>query len=134
MVENKVGGFIIANGETYAGKHLLIDLYGCSYGTITEISDVLIEAAKATGATVLFNYSHPFDGGGSSGVIVLAESHLSYHLWEDEKFIALDIFVCGTCNPFNALPILKDYFKPSFTSMILEKRGKQINQSKLIDK
>jgi S-adenosylmethionine decarboxylase len=117
-------GFICENGAVYAGKHLLIDLYDISYhGDIDEIEKVIVDAAKATGATVLFNHLHPFDGGGVSGAVILAESHLTIHTWYEEKFISLDIFVCGDCDPYKAIPILENYFKPGHSSTTLERRG-----------
>lgn len=118
-------GFINSNHDSvYAGNHLLLDFYGISnHGTKEEISAILIKAAEETGATVLFNHMHPFDGGGLSGVVVLAESHISIHIWEDEKFAALDIFVCGTCDPQKALPILRDFFKPEKIVESTSRRG-----------
>jgi S-adenosylmethionine decarboxylase len=121
---DKVVGFVTDGDGCYAGKHLLIDFFDIGYhGTIDEISDVLVEAAKATGATVLFHHFHPFDGGGVTGVIILAESHISIHTWILEKFISIDIFVCGNCDPYKAIPILENYFKPGKTDVFYKKRG-----------
>jgi S-adenosylmethionine decarboxylase len=39
-----------------------------------------------------------------SGVLVLAESHVSIHTWPERDYAALDIFVCGDCDPYKALP------------------------------
>jgi S-adenosylmethionine decarboxylase len=122
-------GFVKENGECYAGKHLLIDLYDCqNHGSLEEIQAVLIEASKATGATVLFSHLHPFDGGGVSGVVILAESHLTCHSWYDEKFISLDIFVCGTCDPYKAVPVLQTHFMPGHSSVVLQKRGTEFSR------
>ena len=113
------------NGTSYAGKHLLIDFFDCGNKeeNLKEIEEAMICAAKATGATVLFSHIHPFDGGGSSGAVILAESHITFHRWHEENFLAIDIFVCGECNPYFAIPILKEYFIPTYTSIKLEKRG-----------
>jgi S-adenosylmethionine decarboxylase len=125
-VEEDVGGFIVDGDICYAGKHLLIDLYDCeNHGTIEEIETVMKNACIATGATILHSHLHPFKGGGVSGAIILAESHMSFHSWVVEKFIALDIFVCGKCDPHLATPILEKFFKPRMTKISLEKRGIQ---------
>jgi len=122
-------GFIIENEQCYAGKHLLIDLYECqNHGNLDETKNILIDAAKATGATVLFCHLHPFDDGGLSGVVMLAESHLSLHWWEEDIFACIDIFVCGTCDPYLAFPILEKYFQPKHFNISLEKRGININK------
>ena len=122
--ENDVGCFVVDDDICYAGKHLLIDLYDCGYhGSIEEIEDVMKQACIATGATILHSYLHPFNGGGVSGAVILAESHCTIHTWFLEKFIALDIFVCGKCDPYLAVPILESHFKPGMTKISLEKRG-----------
>lgn len=36
---------------------------------------------------------HDFDGGGFTGVICLAESHLSIHTWPDRQYITFDIYL-----------------------------------------
>lgn len=39
---------------------------------------------------------HQFDdGGGVTGVVVLAESHLSVHTWPEKSFVTIDVFVCN---------------------------------------
>lgn len=127
---SEIVGLITDNdGNLYAGNHLLIDFYNCEFDDSLEIFDkALTEAAIATGATILNGYSHPFDGGGSSGVLVLAESHISWHYWFDEKYIAFDVFVCGVANPWKAVNVLKKYFNPTKTDVQLVKRGININK------
>lgn len=117
-------GFVIEGNCTYAGKHLLIDLYGCkNHSSLEEIQQVMVRSCQATSATVLFAHLHPFDGGGVSGAIILAESHMSIHTWPELNFVALDIFVCGDCNPYNALPLLEKHFCPTTSVVSLKKRG-----------
>lgn len=117
-------GFVEANGISYAGKHLLIDLHDCKHhGSIEEITQVMVDSCKATGATVLFSYLHPFDGGGVSGAVILAESHESIHTWPERGFVSLDIFVCGDCDPYLALPILEQWFQPKRSDITLQMRG-----------
>ena len=120
------GGFIQEGDLCYAGRHLLIDFYNCGYNPLAhEIEECMVQACIATGATVVFHYSHPFEGNGSSGVCVLAESHGTWHQWPENNFCAIDIFVCGTCDPERAIPILSSVFKPGQTKISLEKRGIQ---------
>jgi S-adenosylmethionine decarboxylase len=35
------------------------------------------------------------EGGGVTGVVVLAESHLSIHTWPESGYVTLDVYVCN---------------------------------------
>lgn len=97
-----------------AGSHLVIDLYNCKYhGSLEEIQAMMEDACKATGATLLFTHLHPFDGGGVTGVCVLAESHMTIHTWPEKNYVAADIFVCGNCDPNKVISFLSNHFKTS---------------------
>jgi len=59
------------------------------------IKRFLEEGLKEINATIL-NYSEfNFGGQGLSGVFLLAESHLSFHVWPKENYISLDLYTCG---------------------------------------
>ena len=71
---------------TYApGNHALLDLYGCDAALLADaaaLQALLQRAADAAGATTLAAHFHHFgDGMGVTGVLLLAESHLSIHTW-----------------------------------------------------
>ncbi|MBE9606196.1 adenosylmethionine decarboxylase [Acetobacteraceae bacterium H6797] len=117
--------FVERDGVKFAGTHLIIDLWEASrLDEPAHIDEVLREAAIATGATILHGHFHHFQpNGGVSGVLVLAESHVSIHTWPEKNFAALDIFVCGACNPYLALPILKKGFNAGRVQLGENKRG-----------
>jgi S-adenosylmethionine decarboxylase len=117
--------FVSRNGVRYAGTHLIIDLWGATNLADPEHVDaVLREAAIATGATILHGHFHHFGPeAGVSGVLVLAESHVSIHTWPERDYAALDIFVCGDCDPYKALPALKRGFLPERVQLAEHKRG-----------
>jgi S-adenosylmethionine decarboxylase len=62
---------------------------------IKEIEDVLVSAAKEAKATVIESRFHQFNPFGISGVVIIAESHLTIHTWPEYGFAAVDIFTCG---------------------------------------
>lgn len=99
------------NGEIYAGSHILADLWGADrLGDIKYIEEAMRKAVEVCGATLLHIHLHHFgDGYGVSGIAVLAESHISVHTWPERGFAAFDIFMCGSCDPELALPILQKY-------------------------
>ena len=81
------------------GQHGLLDLYGCPSGLLRSegsLKQAMAEAATAAGATILSAAFHRFGGhGGITGVLLLAESHISIHTWPEYRFAAADIFMCG---------------------------------------
>src|SRR5580698_11520550 len=83
--EDRKDHFITRNGLTYAGSHLIIDLWDAErLDDRDRIEQALIDAVKEAGATLLHIHLHTFtDGGGISGVAVLAESHISVHTWPE---------------------------------------------------
>lgn len=110
-----------------AGRHLLIDLHGVAadlLGDIDHIRTACEDAARATGATILgSNFHHFGEGCGVSGVVLLAESHLSVHSWPERGFASFDVFVCGGCDPTLAVPVLKERFSPTDAKIDLYLRG-----------
>jgi len=88
---------------SYMGRHVIADLHDVSaelLGSIDFWKEILIDGAKKSGATVLSDHFHHFgDGYGITGVIVLAESHISIHTWPEKNYAAIDVFMCGTCDP-----------------------------------
>jgi S-adenosylmethionine decarboxylase len=108
------GYFITRNGKSFAGAHLIIDLRNAKrLDDVPHIEQTLVEAVEAAGATLLHIHLHHFSpGGGVSGVAVLAESHISIHTWPEQAFAALDVFMCGRCDPHDTIPVLQRAFEP----------------------
>lgn len=96
----------------FAGIHLIIEIWqGKHLDDAKKIEQILREAIDACGATLLYMYLHDFGtGSGITGVGVLSESHLSIHSWPEYEYAALDLFVCGTKDPYKALPVLQKGF------------------------
>lgn len=117
--------FVEKDGVKFAGTHLLIDLWGASNLIDPAYIDrALREAAEAAGATILHGHFHHFSpNGGVSGVLVLAESHISIHTWPERDFAAIDIFMCGSCNPYLGLPAIKAAFEPQSVNLGEQRRG-----------
>ncbi len=106
--------FIQRDGVTFAGSHLIIDLWEARrLDDLEHMEQVMREAVRVAGATLLHIHLHHFTpSGGISGVAVLAESHISVHTWPERNFAALDIFMCGDARPEMAIPVFKRAFTP----------------------
>ena len=100
-----------------AGVHLLADMSGIAADLLTsctKIEQLLRDAADVAGAHVLHSHFHGFgEGQGVTGVVLLAESHISIHTWPDDGFAAADIFMCGASDPQSALALLRQALQPS---------------------
>ena len=117
--------FITRNGLSYAGSHVIIDLWEAKGLDDRErIETALIDAVNEAGATLLHIHLHKFeDGGGIYGVAVLAESHISVHTWPVKGFAAFDVFMCGNAEPRKALEVFKRAFEPGRVVVGEHKRG-----------
>jgi S-adenosylmethionine decarboxylase len=110
-----------------AGIHLLADLAGIDaalLGDPSAIDALLREAARAAGARILHSHFHAFGPGmGVTGVLLLAESHISIHTWPEHGFAAADIFMCGDAQPQRALDVIAAALKPGARSVQTIVRG-----------
>jgi S-adenosylmethionine decarboxylase proenzyme len=88
------------------GRHLLAELYGCDIALLDDleaVSEHLRAAAAAVGVTVVGSAFHRYAPQGVSGVLLIAESHLSLHTWPEARYVAVDIFTCGGLDPRPAI-------------------------------
>jgi S-adenosylmethionine decarboxylase len=59
------------------------------------IHSMMVQAAKASRATIMESAFHRFEPQGVSGTVILAESHLSIHTWPEKGYAAMDFYTCG---------------------------------------
>lgn len=123
--------------NSYApGKHLILDLYQAkSLSDKSVIEQALMEAAEACNAKVLQNNFHSFgEEQGITGMLLLAESHISIHTWPESHFAAVDIFMCGNCDPSLAIAPIKKYLRPQHIEVRELHRGTALNKIASTDK
>lgn len=109
----------------FAGVHLIVELWNAQYMDHPQaLRRVIQDMANACGATLLSLDLHVFSpNGGVSGVAVLQESHISIHTWPEFEYAAMDIFVCGTLDPYKCIPTLKEHLRPGKINIMEIKRG-----------
>lgn len=98
------------------GTHILANFHGCSR-ELLEKAEVLKRILNKTVSEVNFNKVgetfYQFEPTGATGVILLAESHISVHTWPERGSAAIDIFSCsGRDQAEKAYALLKEKFKP----------------------
>nr|WP_307728065.1 adenosylmethionine decarboxylase [Massilia terrae] len=106
---------------------MLADLHQVDAALLSDPAriDVLLrEAALAAGARILHGHFHNFGAGmGVTGVLLLAESHISIHTWPEHGFAAVDIFMCGAAQPERALGIIDAALQPLARNVKTVERG-----------
>jgi S-adenosylmethionine decarboxylase len=107
--------------SVFLGYQTTIDFYNCKNPEINSckfIEDVLLEASKIIGLTVVNTTIHEFSPIGVSGVIVIEESHIAIHTWPEHNYVAIDFFTCNkSFNLTEGISWLKEQFQADhFTS------------------
>lgn len=123
------------------GRHIILEMWRCCNDIISNVDsvkEILTEAAKSVQATLVDIVCHQFSPYGVTGVIILAESHISVHTWPEYGYAAADIFICGgnIIHPQNAASFIMQAFRAKETSLLEFKRGhlpsKKIQNDKMM--
>ena len=80
------------------GIHLLLDLDKSDPNKLDDlqvIKNLLTKAALDAGAKIVGETFHKFKPIGITGVLAIAESHISIHTWPEYNYASVDIFSCG---------------------------------------
>ena len=80
------------------GEHMLLEYYGCDADKLAHsdaVQEIMVRAVRAAHGTVVNNMFHNFTPHGVSGVVVIAESHVTIHTWPEHGCAAVDIFSCS---------------------------------------
>jgi S-adenosylmethionine decarboxylase len=93
------------------GLHLTADLRGCDPAAAVMFDPVALQAlcrraVAQSGLTAVAELFHRFEtgdgtdaatssGGGVTGVLLLAESHLAVHTWPEIGAVTIDLYVCN---------------------------------------
>jgi S-adenosylmethionine decarboxylase proenzyme len=129
------------------GLHIIADLYNCQKGDFlvssAKLRELCVNACKDGGLTVLGDHFIQFDGadgtqqGGSTGAVVLAESHLAIHTWPERDGATLDVYVCNytSDNTGKAEAVYKTLIKALKPADVLVERiqrGRDLPQKKRV--
>jgi len=109
------------------GCHILAELSHCKKDFLSDIAivkDIMVRAALEAKAEIREVAFHKFSPQGVSGVIVIAESHLSIHTWPELGYAAIDIYTCGdTTDPWRACYFLAEKLCAEDVTFSEVKRG-----------
>lgn len=115
--------------EPSLGSHVLIELFDCEPGSLefeNSVGEAMIDAAKASEATIVTHDFHEFKPWGVSGAVIIQESHYTIHTWPEHRYAAVDLFYCGgTIYVDRAVEVLKERFRPGRIKFLVVRRGIQ---------
>ncbi|NOY88900.1 MAG: S-adenosylmethionine decarboxylase proenzyme [FCB group bacterium] len=119
------------------GRHLIVELVGCHRPTLDNLEQLekyLKESVRQSGATIVESVFHRYNPQGVSGVIVIAESHISIHTWPEYGYAAVDFFTCGeTVDPYKAYEYIKRNLQAQDAHLTELKRGLPSSTNEIID-
>jgi len=122
------------------GLQLTGDLHGCD-PTRPAMSDtealraLCLRSVASSGLQPVGELFHRFPaGGGVTGVVLLAESHLAVHTWPELSAVTLDVYVCNfggdnTARAHALLASLIDAFAPQSVQRHALQRGRSAEQT-----
>lgn len=108
------------------GAHVLADFWGCQFEKLDDaqlLMKSLKQAAESANMTVLGEESFKFDPQGFTGLLLLAESHISIHTYPERGFAAIDVYTCGGGMTQKAIDFLKGVLNPTHVKEIVIRRG-----------
>lgn len=94
--------------------HYLAEYMDCSRDRIDDVAyieQLMLSICEELGVTVVNSCFHQFSPQGVSGVVVIAESHLSIHTWPEYGFVSIDFFTCGGQDPESVFTVLQEKFR-----------------------
>lgn len=115
------------------GPHLVVDIKGCKPGTLSDLNlmfKILDELPELIGMTKITTpYVFPYSGlvpedKGITGIVIIAESHLTLHSFQEKDYLFFDIFSCKPFDTDKVISYLQEKFEPQNMTINITERGK----------
>ena len=87
------------------------------------LRSLLYDAAAAGGAKVLADEFHVFPNGAVTGVLLLAQSHLSIHTWPELLLANIDLLTYGEVDAEAVLAVLRTGLETERLQVVAVTRG-----------
>ncbi|WP_461863064.1 adenosylmethionine decarboxylase [Thermococcus sp.] len=109
------------------GFHYVVEAAGCDEEILQSadrIREIFLKAAKIGNMEVKASYFFKFSPTGVSGMVIVAESHISIHTWPEKRYAAIDVYTCGeTADPEKAVDYILEELKARYAHVSEIKRG-----------
>ena len=113
--------------STLSLSHITADFEGVAPELLDDGDGMLLmltESVREAGLTPVASCMHKFSPTGVSGVVILAESHISIHTWPEQGFAAVDLLSCGSRSAaLDAIEYLRQRLTPSSVRVETLPRG-----------
>lgn len=102
------------------GPHLMLDCKGCNLDKISSVDVItrfLNELPERIGMTKITQpYVFPYEGlvpedKGVTGVVIIAESHLTFHSFTEKDYFFFDLFSCKPFDTDFAVEFVRETFE-----------------------
>jgi S-adenosylmethionine decarboxylase len=108
------------------GRHIIAELYGVSEELITNestVRQILEEVTEKANLERVGSVFKQFNPHGVTGIVLIAESHVSIHTWPEFGLVNLDVFTCGDISKADkAFELFLEIFKPeSYRHYVLDR-------------
>jgi S-adenosylmethionine decarboxylase len=114
------------------GPHLMLDLNDCNQTTLDDLDacfKLLSELPSIVGMTAItqpyvfrYNAAIPEDSG-ITGVVIIAESHISLHTYPKKNFVFVDLFSCKAFDVKKAKKHIIGFFESQSPVVNVQERG-----------
>ena len=102
------------------GPHLMLDCRQCNYAKISDLGyvwDFLNDLPEQIGMTKIIQpYVFPYSGlipedKGITGMVVIAESHLTFHSFTEKDYFFFDLFSCKPFDTERVVELVTEHFE-----------------------
>ena len=109
------------------GIHIIADMYGVDpemLARVEKMKEIFEGVIKYAKLSKISSDYYQFRPTGASGVILIAESHLSFHTWPEYGLVTLDIYTCGDPEQAEkAYQYIKEKLNPERVDLVKMDRG-----------
>jgi len=109
------------------GIHIIADMYGVDpalLARVEKMKEIFEGAVNFAKLSKISSDYYQFRPEGASGIVLIAESHLSFHTWPEYGLVTLDIYTCGDPKQADlAYEYIKEKLNPSRVDLVRMERG-----------
>lgn len=122
------------------GPHLILEAYGIQRDLLGSVQftytflDMLPEMIGMTKIAPpnVFHYSGKVpEDCGVTGIVLIAESHISIHTFAEKGFIVLDVFSCKSFDAEEVVKIFNQHYQPKQVEHQVLLRGREFPRSEV---